>query len=38
MILLDDVVSTASSVNECAKVLKSAGVKYVLVLVLATNI
>lgn len=38
VILLDDVVSTASSVNECAKVLKSAGVKYVLVLVLATNI
>lgn len=37
IILLDDVVSTASSVNICAKKLKEFGVKKVFVFTLATN-
>lgn len=37
VILLDDVVTTAATVNAASKILKNAGVKYILVLALATN-
>lgn len=38
IILIDDVVSTASSVNSCAKILKKSWAKTVIVLALASNL
>jgi competence protein ComFC len=38
IILIDDVISTGSTANECAKVLKNAWVKKVIALFLASNI
>lgn len=38
VLLVDDVASTCSTLNECAKVLKKAGVKEVWAIVLARNI
>lgn len=37
VLLIDDVVTTCSTVNECAKVLKKAGAKEVTVLALARD-
>ena len=37
VILFDDVLTTGSTINECAKVLKNAWVKEIIVCVLATN-
>lgn len=37
VILLDDVISTGSTANACAKILKSVGVKYVYGFFLASN-
>lgn len=38
VILLDDVVTTGVSINECSRILKQMWVKRVIVLVLATNV